>query len=714
MRSRLLKDWKSMRCVCRVAGKSTQIKLAFVVILLFVLFSSDLLAQPFRNEIRPIEVQESSGEPMLNPFSGGLELTRLGLADVDGDADLDLFTLNISERLRIYRNEGNYVFRRVVLPVWESTPVRSWFRLVDIDDDGDVDLYTSGERSEVMFLRNNGSTAVPEFSLPDTVFQENGTVIFSEQLTVPTFADIDSDGDLDLFSGNVDGTITYYENDGSKKEPKFIFRTRKFEDLLVISPARAEREKGVSTNGGQHGASVLDFADLDGDSDVDILFGDFFTKKMLHFENRGTPQVPNFDTLWVDSAFAPNGDIVESAGFNQAVSSDLDDDEDIDVFTSSLLASASERPVKLFVNQGNLTHPVMRRRGTNPTSEIDVGRFSNPTYIKDNEREGILVGSEDGSISWYEKREENGKTVLQLERRYVLNGVTLSSPTTGDLDNDGKAEIVVGKGDALDGTTLQLYQFEGNNFERIPWQLDTTFNIARSSASPVLVDIDNDNDLDLFVGARNGRFYLFENIGSPTSFLFEVTTPPAPFDTLDLGSDAVPTFADIDNDNDLDVIVGSRQSQGLDYDTVRFWINKQGRFQEDPAWLPMSVARNPAPLYVTLSEGDVLLVGNRPGGLLAFQNTTQSSSVIDDESKSVSGRVAVRERIGDEYITVEWENLAGEDQEFLLLDLLGKEYLRDRLNGASGHKTLSLQGLSSGLYLWYVTEEHKGTIVVVR
>ena len=31
---------------------------------------------------------------------------------------------------------------------------------------------------------------------------------------VPTFADIDSDGDLDFFTGNVIGTVTYYENLG--------------------------------------------------------------------------------------------------------------------------------------------------------------------------------------------------------------------------------------------------------------------------------------------------------------------------------------------------------------------------------------------------------------------------------------------------------------------------------------------------------------------
>ena len=687
----------------------------FVMLCTLLASTTNLLAQPFRHEIGPITVQGPSGEPMLNPFSGGLDLTRIGLVDVDGDSDLDLFALNISERLRLYVNDGSAAFRRIESPVWESLPVRSWFRLVDIDDDGDVDLYTSGERSELMVLRNTGSSSAPLFSSPDTVRQSNSSVIFSEQLTVPTFADIDNDEDFDLFSGNVDGTITYYENVGSKKEPDFLFRSRKFEGLLVISPARAEREeKDVSTSSARHGASVLDFVDLDGDLDLDILFGDFFTTKMLHFENRGTPRVPDFDTLWVDSAFAPSGDIVESVGFNQAVSGDLDGDTDFDVLVSSLLASASNRPMELFINQGDRRNPVMRRAGTNPTSEIDVGRFSSPVYLKDNEREGLLVGSEDGSISWYTMREKDNRTVLQLTRRYILDGVTLSSPAVGDLDGDKKAEIVVGKGDVLDGTTLRLYQFDGNELARLSWQLDTTFNIARSSASPTLADLDNDKDLDLFVGARNGRFYLFENIGSPTSYVFEVATPPAPFDTLDLGADAAPCFADIDNDGDLDVIVGSRQSESLDYDTLRFWVNDQGSFREDIAWPAMAVARNPVPLYVKVREGNFLLVGNRPGGLIAFRDSTQSSSVAGNQARSSNGRVQVIAETKQHQIVVKWDSLPAESREFVLVDIGGSEHHRLYLDQATGSLRLSLQGLSSGLYLWSVEGLHRGFIIVVR
>ena len=684
------------------------------VILLFLLLNT-LHGQPFRDEIRPFDVAESSGELLLNPFAGGLDLTRIGLIDVDGDSDPDLFTLNTSERLRFYRNLGERIFRRERLDAWESVPLRSWFRIADIDGDGDMDLFTSGERSELMMFRNQGTTLNPEFAAADTVYQSDGSVIYSEQQTVPTFADIDGDNDPDLFSGNVDGTITFYENVGTRQVPSFTFRSRKFEGLLVLSPAGTEREKeDRSTSGGRHGASVLDFVDLDGDQDLDILFGDFFTKKLLHFENRGTRFVPDFDTLWVDSAFAPNGDVVESEGFNQAASADIDGDGDFDVFVSSLLPSAVGRPVELYINQGNKTVPLMRLATTNPTSEIDVGRFASPAWLEDDERQGLLIGSEEGAIVWYEMEEQGGKTRLQQRRRFFLSGVTVSAPAAGDLDGDGRSEVVVGKGDATGGTTLQLYRFEGEDFVRVAWQLDTTFNIARSSASPALGDIDGDEDLDLLVGARSGRFYLFRNIGTPTSPLFEVDAPPAPFDTLDLGSESAPRFADLDGDLDLDIIAGSRQSDGIEYDTIRFWLNEGGVFQESPLWPPMAVAHTPVPLLLDLAEGRYLIVGTRPGGLLAFLDTASTTSVREHVPTRSGGSISFLVSTDGNHASLLWSGIEREGREVVVVDLLGGERGRFRLEESRGERTISLGEWPAGIYFWREGGEQSGSFILIR
>ena len=46
------------------------------------------------------------------------------------------------------------------------------------------------------------------------LYQDTGQNLISASMMTPTFADIDNDGDFDFFTGNVIGTVTFYENVG--------------------------------------------------------------------------------------------------------------------------------------------------------------------------------------------------------------------------------------------------------------------------------------------------------------------------------------------------------------------------------------------------------------------------------------------------------------------------------------------------------------------
>ncbi|MBN1798848.1 MAG: VCBS repeat-containing protein, partial [Spirochaetales bacterium] len=72
---------------------------------------------------------------------------------------------------------------------------------------------------------------------------------------------------------------------------------------------------------------------------------------------------------------------------------------------------------------------------------------------------------------------------------------------------------------------------------------------------PCFVDIDDDGDLDAFVGEANGNIIYFENNGSvdSPSFAAPVTNP---FSLSDVGDYSIPEFVDIDDDGDLDAFIG--------------------------------------------------------------------------------------------------------------------------------------------------------------
>ncbi|MBX9256370.1 VCBS repeat-containing protein, partial [Desmonostoc muscorum CCALA 125] len=79
----------------------------------------------------------------------------------------------------------------------------------DIDNDGDLDAFVGNGDGNTNFYRNTGTATAPSFTLEATnPFGLTNVVNYA----VPTLADIDDDGDLDAFVGNVDGNTNFYRN----------------------------------------------------------------------------------------------------------------------------------------------------------------------------------------------------------------------------------------------------------------------------------------------------------------------------------------------------------------------------------------------------------------------------------------------------------------------------------------------------------------------
>jgi hypothetical protein len=128
-------------------------------------------------------------------------------ADADGDGDLDLFLSNIarSDHNALYLNDGHGAFAKVEddsLVTAASRPSKghAWG---DYDNDGDLDLFIANGTEADVDLRNflylndgrGRFTAVAEGPLVSDVMISAGTA----------WADIDKDGDLDLFVANWSG-----------------------------------------------------------------------------------------------------------------------------------------------------------------------------------------------------------------------------------------------------------------------------------------------------------------------------------------------------------------------------------------------------------------------------------------------------------------------------------------------------------------------------
>ena len=248
-----------------------------------------------------------------NPFQGmGFGMATLPtFVNIDGDGDWDLFLGTDSGVVRFFENTGtskdaNFVERTGVQhPLNIIAFGKVVVRFVDVDGDRDPDAFAATGSGNIRFFENMGSATEPD--LVEQTGNDNllSGVTFAN-LAVPAFADIDHDGDSDLFLGLADGTLRFFERESSG----FVERTGS------NNPAN-----GINVGG--NAAPAL--FDQDGDGDLELIIG-ASDGAIRFFLNEGDETTPNFSSQ--TGSNNPMGAIQASA---DAVPFLLDiDDEDKD------------------------------------------------------------------------------------------------------------------------------------------------------------------------------------------------------------------------------------------------------------------------------------------------------------------------------------------------------------------------------------------------
>ncbi|MZR63225.1 FG-GAP-like repeat-containing protein [Alcanivorax sp. DP30] len=128
--------------------------------------------------------------------------------------------------------------------------------------------------------------------------------------------------------------------------------------------------------------------------------------------------------------------------------------------------------------------------------------------------------------------------------------------------NNGLIEGVVQLNE-LTGSTNPFYAGASNSVHMgIPGNIPAVNHSAHYGAPLAAGDVDNDGDMDVIMGVRNGPgdMLLFVNTGTAGMAVFEQQSDAS----LDVSTDifAAPVMADIDNDNDDDLVVAEQQASG--------------------------------------------------------------------------------------------------------------------------------------------------------
>jgi hypothetical protein len=663
-----------------------------------------LSAQPFQQLLFPGLIVGKEG-PLENSFTGGIETPVFQMLDFDGDGKQDLFILDRDGRLAWYKDAGTSGVPsfRLTSFHFQSLSVGSWFRFVDIDADGDLDLFCSGTApSTVTFYRNRGSQAQPNFLLEvDGVKDVNNNVVLSEEISIPTFADMDGDGDLDFFSGNSVGSIWYYENVGTPQEFRFRFVTQQYQGIVIVGAggvAGKENETGSTSmlSGNRlHGAMAISFGDLDGDGDLDLVWGDFFNRSLYRLRNIGNRTHPQL--VLSDSTY-PKESPVFTSGFNMPQLVDVDRDGRIDLLVGVLYPGESRDNFLFYRNTGTAAqhHFVLETKNLVPT--LDVGAASSPVFadVDGDGKPDLVIGSETGRLAYYRRVFARGWVFEHVTDTLVsLSGLFNVRPAFGDLDGDGKPEMILGDANGR----LRLFRDRGGYTEDTSFTL-RTFSFGQNAA-PVLADVDGDGRFDLFVGTGGGRLHYFSNKGTAANPVFELQS--AFFDSIDVGDDAVPTFADLDGDGDLDLIIGARDGR-LSYYQNRGTRTSFRFVKVEDLFAGVAHAPRSAPAFLDVDDDQDLdlFLGNIKGGLYFYRNERVPLAAPSDPASVEFELLQNYPNPFNPMTTIEFRLAVELDVRISIYDLLGRE-VRKLVEGRRGAGLHQVQwdasGYAGGLYV---------------
>ena len=348
--------------------------------------------------------------------------------DVDGDLDPDLIITGPDGSgegiAHLFINNGNGNFERDTETTFTGVANGS-VAFADIDGDNDQDVLITG--------RDDSGTMTARMYLNDG----SGSFTFDTSFTgvdfsSVSFADIDGDDDLDLLiTGQTQtgaASSILYSNDG----------TGTFSEIAG-TPLR-----GVSS-------SAVEFADIDGDDDLDLIISGALTGGLTVtdlFTNDGSGNFTKVNSTPFDAGLR-SGDVEFE---------DVDGDNDLDLMMSGSRFSGTpgvfNKATELYINNGSGDFTL----GTSFTgldrSSLDFSDVNGDTYP-----DLLITGQEGSSISirTTELYLNNGSGVFTEETDIPFEGIELGEAIFQDINGDSDEDLFLIGFSANFGTFAGLY-----------------------------------------------------------------------------------------------------------------------------------------------------------------------------------------------------------------------------------------------------------------
>jgi len=497
-----------------------------------------------------------------NLGQGGLKVTgnRLTAGDLDGDGYPDLIVHAITSNARTQLDGGALLVRvlmnrpapsgqgRIFVDATvesglfqvrggSATELRSaqFAVLGDVDNDGDLDVFSGtytdptkpatdpGDRSEVMLNDGTGHFTLAPPSAPHPGPLERMPT------TSATFTDADRDGRLDLFVGH---WYEYYGQTYNGLQAQ-LFKgngTGAFTDVTAAAGLTTTPD-GFEAGTNHRPAYGVTSCDLNDDGSPELMVSAYGRQWNLLYKNDG------------HGAFSEQG---QTSGYAGDANLDFHDNEFFKCWCT--VNAASPKCAGVLPPQVQCPNPAgagwadgvddrpWRNNGNTFTTlcaDLD-GDGKNDLYSAEIHHWWAGAGGDSSELL------KNVTTGADLRFQRPGNAATgmvwphvglswnegglMAAP--GDLDNDGRLDVVVAASDYPDQYGLLFHQLPDGRFE----EAGSAFGLHHACVSGLAIaDFDRDGDLDVVVGSGTARdcslswhtneVHLYENVGAAPSWL---------------------------------------------------------------------------------------------------------------------------------------------------------------------------------------------------
>ena len=450
-------------------------------------------------------------------------------------------------------------------------------QLADVDGDGDLDLFVQERSGQVMYFRNERDASAagePRYRWVTDAFEDLSVGEWFR------FVDVDLDGDLDLLAEAPYSHIRYYRNDGGTGPARYVLAADTLWDVngeAVFSDRQ----------------NIPNAADIDCDGLLDLLIGRL-TGTITRYEadsidENGVPLFRHVTDSFEDIEIVGAMQGGTRHGANTMALGDVDQDGDDDLFWGDFF-----EPGLLFIeNTGSCRRPVLR--GTPrpfPAGDPVATSGYNAPALGDVDGDGdndLVMGVLGGAFNPNHTSVDNLHLFVQgadggfrAETSRLLRTVDVGSesqPAFTDLDGDGDQDLLLANKIETDNTrTGRIYVFENTGSRTAP-----AF-AARGSVpglpdayhfAPAFGDLDGDGDQDVILGQWDDRVAHYRNDGpaEPGGVMPRWTLVDSAAATLTRGRNTTPALGDLDGDGDLDLLLG--ESSGA----LNYYVNVGGPLQ---------------------------------------------------------------------------------------------------------------------------------------